>query len=177
MAEIKSTLELVLERTRNMVFSRDEKREREIADFGKTVSGLVQKVLDGVVRIENFSRELERLGQGVETDHRRVAIDEVSKRLRLDQDNGALFGILGGACHADPAGAIEAIRAYREAREQAGAEISSRILKRFAESHGISGSAVEPNLDKDAEWAQTIGSIQDRYQAMLEGEVAKLHAA
>jgi len=46
MAEVKSTLELVMERTRHLTLTEDEKREQAVAEFKGSLGGLLQKVQD-----------------------------------------------------------------------------------------------------------------------------------
>lgn len=173
MADIKSTLELVMERTRNMVFSKDEKKEQDLAEFHKTVSGLIQKVLDGIVRQGDFEKELERMGRGIATDPRRVAAEEIAKRLDLEGDNAALFDLLSGPCRVDTSKARAAVEAYAQALKQGEAEATARLLRRFSGEHGISGIAVTPNLEKDAEWTEALASLRERHRTLLEGAVAR----
>ena len=59
MAEVKSTLELVMERTRHMTLSEEDKREQALAEFKKSLGGLLQKVQDGVLGPEHFTNRPE----------------------------------------------------------------------------------------------------------------------
>ncbi len=52
MAEIKSTLDLVMEKTRNLRFSSQEKREIQMEEARRAFNGLLQKYLDGQLELE-----------------------------------------------------------------------------------------------------------------------------
>ena len=57
---------------------------------------------------------------------------------------------------------------YQAATDTA-AEQRRRILKdRLAETHHISGSAVVPNLENDAEWQKEAAKIELKYQRLLD---------
>ena len=63
MAEIKSTLDLVMEKTRHLSFSEQEKQEQHSHEFAKRIKGLIQQYQDQKLRVENLKIELSDLRQ------------------------------------------------------------------------------------------------------------------
>ena len=56
MAEIKSTLDLVMEKTRNLTLSSEEKQAQKQIDIGNRIKGLVQKFEDGLLTGNQLKR-------------------------------------------------------------------------------------------------------------------------
>ncbi len=58
MAEIKSTLELIMEKTKNLTFSDEEKKALREKEVQGKVRGFITKFMDGVMNLDT-------LGQGI----------------------------------------------------------------------------------------------------------------
>jgi hypothetical protein len=71
MGEIKSTLDLVMERTRNLTLSMEEKEGQQNADIKKRLTALAQKYEDQIIKLTEFIdmlNELKKhLGPGLKT--------------------------------------------------------------------------------------------------------------
>ena len=87
MAEIKSALELVMERTRHLRQSEEEKQEQAAAEFRKGISGLVQKFLDGALTPERFREDLRLLQETLQMTDSTAILDEIFERMDLDGTN------------------------------------------------------------------------------------------
>ena len=61
MGEIKSTLDLVLEKTKHLSQSSDEKQSQIRKDIEMRINGLLQKYQDGVSSLEQLQRDYEAL--------------------------------------------------------------------------------------------------------------------
>ena len=61
MGEIKSTLDIVLEKTKHLKLSQDEKRAQKSKEFEKRLMGLLQKYLDQLLNLHQLQKELNRL--------------------------------------------------------------------------------------------------------------------
>jgi len=58
MGEIKSTLDLVMEKTRHLTLSAEEKIDREKEEAKKGLNGFLQKYKDNVINLEELTKEL-----------------------------------------------------------------------------------------------------------------------
>ena len=64
MAEIKSTLELVMQRTSHLSMSEEDKRKQAAKEFKEAVNRLARKYLDGQIDLDRFRAEFSRLEGG-----------------------------------------------------------------------------------------------------------------
>ena len=60
-AEIKSTLDLVMEKTRNLTLSSEEKQAQKQIDVENRIKGLVQKFEDGLLTGNQLKRNYDSL--------------------------------------------------------------------------------------------------------------------
>ncbi len=177
MAEIKSTLELVMERTRHLTQSEEEKREQAAAEFRKNLSGLLQRFQDGALTPDHFREDLRRLQESTHATERAIIPEEICKRLDLDGDNAWVLTLLKEAFSISPQGIATVFSQYREAIEDLASKKSNEIREDLAEKHGISGTAVVPNLAADEHWTAEKQHLRDRFKSILAQELDKLRVA
>ena len=94
MAEIKSTLDLVMERTKHLSLSKAEKNEQQQIEFGKKISGILQKYIDKVIGKKEFKKQSNALKKEYDINDDKIIIKEISDRLMLDNGNSDLFLLL-----------------------------------------------------------------------------------
>ena len=63
MGEIKSTLDLVMEKTRHLTLSQEEKDSQKKVEVHKRLKGLVQKYRDNLLKKDGLGKELEILNK------------------------------------------------------------------------------------------------------------------
>ena len=68
------------------------------------------------------------------------------------------------------------LQEFQTAIDTAARECNQRLKEQLAKTHFISGSAVVPNLENDADWQKESGQIRAKYIALLDKEKAKLLA-
>ena len=61
MGEIKSTLDLVLEKTKNLTLSSEEKAEQKQKEIENRIKGMMQKYQDGVLFSEQLKIDYQKL--------------------------------------------------------------------------------------------------------------------
>lgn len=151
MAEIKSTLDLVLERTKNLTMTAEEKEDLHRRELEGTLRGWVHKFMEGLLNIKTLKSEIEKASPGFDEVSRKILKGLLLEHLDPEGDNKkvlqALKEILGLKKEAYAAAA-------EDGRKRLAAE-KSRLLetmrKRLADRE-ISGSAVTPNLSKEEAW-------------------------
>ena len=96
MSEIKSTLDLVMERTKNLTLNEAEKEVQQKADLKKRLVGLIQKYQDQMIKPTELFNHLNELattfGQGVEEQ----MANEILSRIDVEADNDRLSGPADG---------------------------------------------------------------------------------
>jgi hypothetical protein len=171
MAEIKSTLELVMERTRHLYMTEEDKRKQAAEALNDAVKRLVGKCLDGRINPDRFAAELDQLGGGAPC--RKVAAAEIGRRIDPVADNTVLLDLIRNGLGFDIAG-IEAIlhdfgEAARSEEHRVAERIKAALLKK-----GIFGNAVIPNLEVDKDWAGRHKELTQAVRVELDEQIAKL---
>ncbi len=176
MAEIKSTLELVMERTRHLKLTEEDKREQALAEFKGGLGGLLQKVQDGVLGLDRFRVELGALQGRTLPGETATVIEELAARLGLDGDNGWVLKLLGGACEVNTDELAAVFHDYRQACENLDQTRTGEFRKDLLARYGIRGSAVIPNLAADPAWATERQQLRERFELVMRQAVTRLKA-
>jgi len=168
MGEIKSTLDLVMEKTKHLSLSSKEKQKQEKAEVEKRINGLLQKYQDQALSTEDLNTEFEKLKKEFNLTDDTLLVDRILKELDLQQDNHRLLALLNIYCSQDLQ-AIESV--LNEFQDELNATASYRMVQLredLAQMHFISGSAVVPNLQADGTWQAEAGEIRSKFEAKLQ---------
>jgi hypothetical protein len=149
MGEIKSTLDLVLEKTRHLTLSSVEKEEIELREALKKVSGYLSRYRDGVLSLEALLKEMRSLAP------------EIRDRVRQALAEPGWTDVLAGVrrCRTEVRKALEAARG----------SVEGRMLAQLAAA-GIRGSAVAVKTGGDPQWIAMNQNLmrpcEDRLEAL-----------
>jgi hypothetical protein len=155
MGEIKSTLDLVLERTRHLSLSSVEKEEMELKETLKKVSGYLSRYRDGALSLDRLLKEIRELAPELRDRVRGEMARQMSLALNLSPDTDALIPAMEAL--ADPGwtellASVKRCRGeVRKAVEAAKANMEGRMLAALGAA-GIRGSAVAVKVESDQEW-------------------------
>lgn len=174
MAEIKSTLDLVMEKTRNLTLSSEEKQAQKQLEIGNRIKGLVQKFQDGLLTNNQLKIEYESLKKDSDLADDSLLVKEILTRLDPDQDNEILIETLEDCGRLDPATIRANLKDYRDDYHRAARQRSGQLKEDLAQNHAISGSAVISNLDADEQWQQEAQNIRNQLEIRLSQEIDKL---
>jgi hypothetical protein len=177
MAEIKSTLDLVMERTRHLSLSAEEKESQKKAAVEKKINGVLQKVADGTLKMDECFRALDNLKKSEGTGVEASIISAITNRLNLDRDNKELFTVLTAYCHIEIAQIEKIFSDYRQARSRETAHQIETAKKELAKNHFISGSAVIPNLKSDHNWRNTLAAMRKDFQERMNHAITQMNNA
>ena len=174
MGEIKSTLDLVLEKTRHLSQSSEEKQAQKQKDITNRISGLLQKYQDRLLSIGQLQREYEAFQAEFKlTDPAALAV-QVIDRLDPDSENLALFEVLKHCCQLDYAGLADVIDEYRADYQKAAQSRMEPVKEHLAREYRISGSAVVPNLESDEQWHLAAQKVRAGYEDKISREKVNL---
>jgi hypothetical protein len=164
MGEIKSTLDLVMERTRHLSLSKEEKQRQRKSDFEKRLQGLLQQYADHALRLDALLDRIDGLQAEFECDDRDAVVKASIHRVAPGQDNAPWLALLARLAPAtcEPLSEILAVYHRQETllMKTAGAQQRSRL----ASKQGIRGSALRPNLQKDASYQEGLAALQAEAQ-------------
>lgn len=151
MGEIKSTLDIIMEKTKDLTLTEEEKKAFRKKEIEGKVKGLILKFLDGLMNLKNLKKEITSIDEKDQEVVSQVIKTEFLSRIDPETENKFLFEILahGAGVDTKPLQGFlsdfhQELDRERDFRKQ---ELSKRILKK-----GISGSAVLPNIRSDQEW-------------------------
>lgn len=149
MAEIKSTLDLVMERTRDMRPSRKEREEMLAREREKRAKGLLLRLNEGHLKPESLRQAaVEAAGpdeaRALEAELLRLLVQD----LNLDQDLGpaiiSSIEVLAGQAAVDSLHALQALqKEYRSDLAVLETQAAAEVLQDLA-GRGITGSALRP---------------------------------
>ncbi len=172
MAGIKSTLDIIMEKTRNLSLSDDERQAQQLDAAGKKVSGLVQRFKDNAIRWEQFQKELQNLRETCSVPLEAILLDAIIELTTLDAAGKPLIQLLENifgsrdmqALHEDFCGRV------RLAAERRAAQLKDTLQ----EQHGIAGAAVKVNPVADAGLAAELAEIKRSFAERLQQEKCSL---
>ena len=170
MAEIKSTLDIIMEKTKGLTMTDEEKRELKRKEMAGKFKGLVQKFLDNIIDLDKLEVEAASLGEGQEGLFRLVRIKEATERIDPEGDNEPILKILESTTGMDTGPIREFLTDFEVKLNNERAAHEKRLLKTL-EKNGISGSAVIPNLNADPIWRDYVSNLKQTFRKEVEGLV------
>ena len=158
MAEIKSTLDIIMEKTKNLTMTEKEKEELRRKEISGKIKGWVQKYLDDLVNLETLEAKLKK-----ETGLQEILKRELQGRLEPDGDNAKIFQLIKGLLGIKKDLFVKIINKFQE---DADSERSKRLeyMKKHLTKKSFFGSAVIPNLGHDTEWNAYYQKIKDDFK-------------
>ncbi len=168
MGEIKSTLDLVMERTKHLTLSEDEKKAQQAERFNKVFFGLLQKYRDKIFDINRFKKETAALKKEYNIDQDAPMVDEILSMIGLERQNSDLIELLKNVFNMDVRIIETLMDNYTGEIRDLTRQATAAAKKMFLEKHAISGDAVIPNLGKDPELKSRALKIHKDYTEKLE---------
>lgn len=151
MGEIKSTLDIIMERTKNLTMNEEEKEGLRRTELTERVKGWVQRYSDNRITEKTLKSELKEEGKDNYPMLQELLKVELVESLKLDDDNVKIFGLMKNLLNIKDAPYVKIIKDFQMI---AAIEKSKRLeaIKKVLTKKGVRGSAVIPNLDHDTEW-------------------------
>ncbi len=174
MGEIKSTLDLVMEKTRNLKLSDEEKKEQTQKDNENRIKGMLQKFEDGLLTKKQLVLDYRAFREDAGLSDDKSLFNEIMNRLDPDQDNQFLLEILEEGCGVDALSIRAIIDDHRHHYNKAARKRSEQLKEALVRQHGISGSAVLPNLEADEDWQSRVQEMRSGLEDSLSQAKSKL---
>jgi hypothetical protein len=168
MGEIKSTLDLVLERTRHLSLSDEEKARQQKADFDKRLQGLLQQYADGILSVDTLQDRTASLRAELGVKDRGVLAAAIVGRIDPDQDNRRWLALMGTTAPALRHPLEDILNDFSHRKRETLQKSEDRLRERLASQHGIAGSAVVPNPLKDSTCREDLAALRQQALDQLE---------
>ncbi|MBN1849616.1 MAG: hypothetical protein JW932_13640 [Deltaproteobacteria bacterium] len=151
MAEIKSTLDLIMEKTKGMTMTDEEKRAFKEKETTEKVKGLIQRYLDGFMDLERLRMEITAFEDNQREFVRHTIIEDLISMIGLGKDNRLLWEVLEKICSIRTVSLKEELDRVEQELSRKRSIYEKEMMNDF-NSRGISGSAVMPNIDSYPVW-------------------------
>lgn len=166
MGEIRSTLDIIMEKTRGLSMSEQEKNAIKTQEMTGKIKGLIQKFLDGVLDIDTLKIEVTALTEEDQDMVERMIIEECIPRIRLGENNEPILKILEGTAGSYGTPFRDILKGFED-RLKRDKAVREKELKQALEHKGISGTAVIPNIQASSEWVQYVSEMKERLKQQL----------
>lgn len=151
MAEIKSTLDLVLERTKNLTMTKEEKSALQRKELEGKIRGWGQRYMDGLMDLGVVKTEMALIPADHKKAGRKILKGFVLENLDTTGGKGKIFNLLEEILEESREPYLAAIQNFQKALAAEGSRFLAAQRASLAD-RGISGSAVIPNLDREGAW-------------------------
>jgi hypothetical protein len=168
MAEIKSTLDIIMEKAKKLTVTEKEKVAFKRKELEGKIRGLDQKYLDSFIDLDRLKVEIALLQREGEDMVRELIEEDVLGRIQLGQNNDPLLDMVSKTIGMNT-GPIRELLNQFEKRMDREKESREKMLEEELRKRGISGSAVIPNLNGDEKWLRTVSELNQLFREKMKG--------
>jgi len=177
MGEIKSSIELAMERTAKFKLSPEEKERLKEEELHGKAMGLVNRFLEVDLHYREVEKELFKYDADQRRELERLMIRYLREAIRLDRDNSLILAGIerlkpGSKKITDPI--REWLTQYHKRRDQDLGRITEDLRSRL-ERMGVSGSAVVPQVLESPEWKTAEASFKPAFEKRIQDSLAELN--
>jgi hypothetical protein len=171
MGEIKSTLELAMERTKRFAVSEKEKEEIKQKEVLQKATGLFHRYREGRLSLNDVLKEVERMERKTATTVKEYLLTQWIDTLSLEEDNDR---ILKGVESLKEKSIAEVkqrfdylLSQYQKEKERVKEKTGVQLVETLKKD-GIWGSAVEPKLEGSEIWKKENENLSCSYRIKLD---------
>lgn len=169
MAEIKSAVELAMEKTKGLRLSQEEMEHLQEEEMQTKAHGLVNRFLEVDFHFKEVEKELAKFSYNQRKQMEELMLQYLSEELHLDKDNELIFqGI--ETLRKEKKRVVQKIRdltkIFQVQREKEYREVEKELLVKL-EHQGISGSAVQPKVEGSPEWEEALSQFKPAFEEQL----------
>jgi len=170
MSEIKSAIELAMEKTKGLGMDEEERELFARKDVESKVRVILRRYQEGMIDGHGVKKELNNI-EGDEKLKAKVLLDTLIEGFDLTGDNKkifALFHLTGSGLDERLGFELEALQKnFTKEMEKRKMIISARIEDKL-KARGITGNGIEPNTQTWDEWKETLDEVAHAFNERLE---------
>jgi len=170
MAEIKSALELAMERSQKIAISDQERQEFKQRECEQKATALFHRYIEGHLALHEVLKEIERMDEKTRAVTTEILLSQWIDALSLNgEEERLLMGIesLKGRSLDQVRERLHHLaRCYSEAKAKACQKAKDEMAEELRGT-GIYGSAVEPNITENQEMKNLLEGIDRAYQEQI----------
>ncbi len=179
MGEIKSTLELAMERTKKFAISEKEKEEIKQKEVLQKATTLFHRYREGHLPLNEILKEIDKMDKKTSTTVKESLLSQWIDALSLDDDSER---ILKGVESLKQRSMDEVkqtfhhlLSKYQEEKERGKGKVRAQFSEALKKD-SIYGSAVEPKLEESELWKKECEKLDHSYKTKLEELKEQLRA-
>ena len=166
MGEIKSTLELVMEKTKHLTLSEEEKRARRLEIFQTKVKGLVHKYCENLITENQLETEFSRLKtEGAEFVADLPGI--LSGSIPINDKGLKVAMVAGKVFQLNLDGLEIAFQEFNASLREQRKLLQKNYLQQLQDRLNLSGSALETNVEKLEQWISFKHGLEERLRKSI----------
>ncbi|NWF91843.1 MAG: hypothetical protein HXY46_02920 [Syntrophaceae bacterium] len=171
MAEIKSSLELAMERTKKIGISEKEREEIKQKEILRKVEALFYRYREGHLPLSELLRELDRMDEKTRSLTQEGLLSRWIDALSLnDEDERLIKGV--ESLKNREAGEVrkafhDLVSRYRREKERVKEQVKAESLEALRRE-GVYGSAVDPNIEGGEIWKRESEKLDHSFGMKLE---------
>ena len=169
MAEIKSAVELAMEKTKDLHLSRAEIQRFKEEELKSKAQGLVNRFLEVDFHLKEVEKELSKFPPDERQHLENLMLQNFCLALNLEGNNELIFQGIGALRKEskDLTRQIQQlIKKYSQQKAKAQGEIEKKLLAHLVKQ-GISGSAVRARVEGSSEWEKTLSIFKPAFEEKL----------
>ncbi len=168
MGEIKSTLDIIMEKTNGLTMTDDEKMAFQKKEAEGEARVLIQRFMGRRMDLDRHKNEVDGMGEEHRDMVTRAILDDSITRIRPGEDNDAILKMWEVLTGMDVSQLREILIDFEHRLEQEKG-VRHKALEERLRGKGISGSAVLPNIKADREWIQIDSKMRKEFQEKVYG--------
>jgi len=169
MAEIKSAIELAMERTKDLRLSHEELEKIKEGELQTKVQSLVNRYLEVDFHLREVEKELAKADPQQRLHLEKLFLQALSEAIHLDRDNDLIFQAIEtfrGENKNSLQKVKDLIHRYQERKAKEYQKTEAEILRKL-EHTGIRGSAVQAKVEGSPEWEENLAKFKPAFEKDL----------
>jgi hypothetical protein len=171
MGEIKSTLELAMERTKKFAISEKEKEEMKQKEILQKATSLFHRYREGHLPLNNILKEIEKMEKKIAITVKKLLLSQWIDALSLDDDDERIFKGIESLKQRSIDGIKQKFHSLLSQYLSEKEKVKEKVKVQFAEAlrkDSIYGSALEPQIEGCELWKKEIEKLSHSYRVKLE---------
>jgi len=169
MAEIKSAIELAMERTKHLIMEKEEKEVFAAQEVESRLKALLRRYMEDMIDKEKVAEEY-ALIKGDESHKKSVVISFFMEQFNFRENDKKLINLFDIAKIDLPHAIrdeIETIqKKFQEEMEKRREVMSERVASRL-KTMGIEGDGITPNLEAWSDWEKEVKALEEVFRGQL----------
>jgi hypothetical protein len=171
MGEIKSTLELAMERTKKFAVSEKEKEEIKQKEVLQKATSLFHRYREGHLPLNNILKEIEKMEKKTAITVKKLLLSQWIDALSLEDDDERIFkgieSLKGRSIDEVKQKFHSLLSQYLSEKEKVKEEVKVQFTEALRKE-GIYGNALEPQIEGGELWKKENEKLDQIYKVKLE---------